>query len=176
MLGLATAGATFNSAVTGCIWELPRNLLITDGPVTPEWIAAEAIKSLCENFDFPFGVKRPNMISQSDLQQIGVDWRMHDTAMTNSRPDFRVRYIDPCMTQFARELQDRKARIFLPMQHFPQTEMLMRLVTHRESGLNLRYLQAWDFGTAGYENDDGEWVESIREPSLISRFDVLFAA
>lgn len=176
LLGLGVAGVAFNSAIKSVIWELPKDLVITDGPVTHEWIAAEALKLLCENFTWPGrGGFIGATIPVGDLQQLGVNLRTDLDKSIQSRNEFRQTYLEPAMQQLASVLTERKPKIFMPLD-VPQQVDTAHLITHRASGLNLRYIRAYDIGSAGYEDDSGNWVDAYQPPGVITRFDVQFAA
>lgn len=178
MLGLGVIGVAFNSAIRGTIWELPKDLVLTDGPVTHEWIAAEALRVLCENFEFPMrGSYEGSVVPSDQLQQFGVDIRTEEDSMLRSRPDFRKMLIEPSMCMLANHLMQRKPKVFLPLD-LPGALDNAHLITHKLSGLNLRYIRAYDaIGYSGYEDDDGNWVEAEypRPPGFLTRFDVRFA-
>jgi len=97
MLGLGAAGVAFNSAIIGPIWELPRDLVLTDGPVTHEWIAAEATKVLCENFEFPAKRSTQAMVPMDDVQHLGIHMRTDlEHPSIDSRHEFRPALYRAC--------------------------------------------------------------------------------
>lgn len=178
-LGLAAAGVAFKP-ITGHAWLAPRDLVQWDGPVTPEWIAAEALRLLAENCELETMTLQPGMTrlaAPGSARQFGITLMADEMEMRYGQKQYSECYIEPAMARMGAEIREMKPR-FSGVLEIPVSVDHSYGITNEGKNFNLRYIRAFDIGGAGEYTDEetGETTHWSTPPGFISRFDMLVAA
>lgn len=152
------------------LWNLPADLIsvpVNEGMLTPEWMAAEAMRIFCSHIEVPtlrvlhdsavkIGEPTPVGVPQHQFGVDFIDDRYGVRLM--SRDEFSKRYIQPAATHMAHSFNDLKPAVCFPLM-LPQSISESARARNEQAAIDIRYVRAYD----------------IREDRFINRLDMLVA-
>jgi len=152
----------------------------TTGPITPEWITAEALRLLKRNLsNQKFSVVGKEMYPSMSWH--GIDFAVDLMDDHIGQYDFSQQYIEPVVTMLGNQIEYDNPKSFLRLQ-LPGGIDFAQIATDEETNLNLRFVRAWNIGSIGEEHEgiDGDnkpykYIVGASEPEFVSRFELAYS-
>jgi len=153
LLGFVPASVAFKPITSSQFWYLPDDLYVvhSDGPITAEWMAAEAMRIFVSNIEPTLIELHSSVGEEAALHQFGCDWLVLSRDMGISRKDFSERYVYPAAMRMAHTFNDLKPKKCYPLM-LPNSIAQAARAHNKQAAIDIRYVRAYDIGEDRFVN------------------------